>query len=98
MLQDFVHIASLGPCIPPTLIILKLHLQIKLFKIDSNKNLVLSVPHFLMQPLMITGDEPPSGHVLFNRKNKKDVHVLLQLVPCTKRKEKNVCVKGQCIN
>lgn len=47
-LQAFVHIVSLGPCLPSTLIIFTLHLKIKLFKIDGNKNLVLSVPHFLI--------------------------------------------------
>lgn len=47
-IQAFVHIVSLGPCLPSALILFTLHLKIKLFKIDSNKNLVLSVPHFLI--------------------------------------------------
>lgn len=92
-LQEFVCIASLGPCLPSTLIIFTLHLKIKLSKIDSNKNLVLSVPHFLIF-------EAPNdrrwwatlGTHTFNRKNKKDIGILLQLVPCTNRKEKkSVC-------
>lgn len=45
--QAFVHIVSLGPCLPSALILFTLHLKIKLFKI-AEKNLVLSVPHFLI--------------------------------------------------
>lgn len=47
-LQAFVHIVSLRLCLPSALVLFTLHLKIKLFKIVSNKNLVLSGPHFLI--------------------------------------------------
>lgn len=42
---------------------------------------------------MIPGDELTWGHTLFNRKNRKDIYILLQLVPCTNRMEKKCVCK-----